>query len=82
MRLLFEVDKLTGLFSEEGTTVVVKLLTSPMPSESIVLGCPGVLEDYDCSSLKEQSLVREMKVCSHLKILRIAPGNWRMVGVA
>jgi len=29
--------------------------------------------------LKEQSLMGETKVCSHLKALRIAPGNWRMV---
>jgi hypothetical protein len=33
-------------------------------------------------SLKEQSLVRRAKAYPHLKILRIAPGNWRMVGVA
>ena len=61
---------------------MVKLFTIKIPTEGIVLGWKTVFEDYDCSSLKEQSLVREMKVCSHLKILRIAPGNWRMVGVA
>jgi hypothetical protein len=33
-------------------------------------------------SLKEQSLVGRAKAYPHLKILRIAPGNWRMVGVA
>ena len=32
------------------------------------------------SSLKEQSLVEGAKAYFHLKTLRIAPGNWRMVG--
>ena len=61
---------------------MVKLFTIKIGPHGIVLGCKTAFEDYVYSSLKEQSLVREMKVCSHLKILRIAPGNWRMVGVA
>ena len=46
------------------------------------IGCLGRWIMNDSSSLKEQSLVREMKVCSHLKTLRIAPGNWGKVGAA
>jgi len=59
-----------------------KLFTVIYSPEAIPIGCLCRWNMNDSSSLKEQSLVRETKVCSHLKALRIAPGNWGKVGAA
>ena len=59
-----------------------KLFTLILGVATIGIGCFGRSNMNASSSLKEQSLVREMKVCSHLKALRIAPGNWGKVGAA
>jgi hypothetical protein len=76
------VDKFTYLFSEEKRDFMAKLFTVIFGSPWNEIGCPGLWNMNDSSSLKEQSLVREMKVCSHLKALRISPGNWGKVGAA
>ena len=76
------MDKFTYLFSEERGDFMTKLFTVIFLQGRNEIGCLGRWNMNDSSSLKEQSLVREMKVCSHLKALRIAPGNWGKVGAA
>ncbi len=76
------VDKFTYIFSEERGWFIANLFTIIFHPRRIRIGCFfGRIID-DSSSLKEQSLVREAKACSHLKALRIAPGNWGKVGAA
>jgi hypothetical protein len=74
------VDKFTGVFPEEKRRNTLKLFTVNFDREQIGIGCFWGWIRNDSSSLKEQSLVREAKACSHLKALRIAPGNWGKVG--
>jgi hypothetical protein len=76
------VDKFTYLFSEEKRDSVLKLFTVIFHGGTIGIGCFCGSNRNDSSSLKEQSLVRGMKVRLHLKALRIAPGNWGKVGAA
>ena len=76
------MDKFTYLSSEEKSSFIKKLFTVIFPPRAIGIGCFGGSNMNGPSSLKEQSLVRETKVCSHLKALRIAPGNWGKVGAA
>ncbi|NBS13932.1 MAG: hypothetical protein EBT57_03820 [Verrucomicrobia bacterium] len=76
------MDKFTHCFSQRAAGFILGLFTIKNVTKPILLGSKSGMEDDFLSSLKEQSLVRGMKVRSHLKILRITPGNWRMVGVA
>ena len=77
-----EVDKFTYTFSEERGRFIPNLFTFIFYWGRIRIGCFFGRIINDSSSLKEQSLVREAKACSHLKALRIAPGNWGKVGAA
>ena len=76
------VDKFTYMFSEERGRFIPKLFTIIFHQNRIRIGYFSGRIINDSSSLKEQSLVREAKACSHLKTLRIAPGNWGKVGAA
>ena len=76
------VDKFTYVFLEEKESFIPKLFTIIFHVGWIRIGCFSGRIINDFSSLKEQSLVREAKACSHLKTLRIAPGNWGKVGAA
>lgn len=76
------MDKFTDMFSEERGQFIANLFTIIFHPRRIRIGCFFGRIINDSSSLKEQSLVREAKACSHLKALRIAPGNWGKVGAA
>jgi hypothetical protein len=62
--------------------IFLHLFTIKKSSSSSFVGWFFKFEHNEISSLKEQSLMGEVKAYSHLKTLRIAPGNWRMVEVA
>jgi len=74
------VDKFTYTFSVEKGLFIHKLFTIIFPPFWIRIGYFFDRIIHDSSSLKEQSLVGEAKAYSHLKTLRIAPGNWGKVG--
>lgn len=76
------MDKFTDVLSEERGHFILNLFTTIFGPEANRIGCFSGPIITDSSSLKEQSLVREVKACSHLKALRIAPGNWGKVGAA
>ncbi|NDF16953.1 MAG: hypothetical protein EB079_03165, partial [Verrucomicrobia bacterium] len=64
------MDKFTYSFPEEKSRFILRLFTFKI---CLLLNRIGSFRRpiiNDSSSLKEQSLVREMKVCSHLKALR------------
>ena len=76
------MDNFNYPISEVVNAFAHKLFTAFLFLRRIRIGCFFRLVNDFISSLKEQSLVREMKVYSHLKALRIAPGNWGKVGAA